>query len=198
MSSKWNHVLDDAEITMMMEPELGTQMIYEFVNTGDCSRNFLDQNTPEVRKVYPPNSTVIVYNECSVVQLLGEITKLVVEKNTGTIVLGQMEEWDQVSTNSIVIKSSDSTIYSSNTVASLEIQDLGADSHFFQYGMITEHVDIKRIAATAKVSLMAVTSQTPPTFDFWIEQNCGTVRVWEPRDEWNSYINNTNCVGANG
>jgi len=65
---------------MMVEPMPGTQTIYEYLS--DCPTEFTS-----VSKVYPPNSTVIVNNACPNLwwYVLGEVTKLVVEHNDGSI-----------------------------------------------------------------------------------------------------------------
>ena len=77
--SKWGHTLDDTEITLLIEPKPGTQFIYEYIS--DCSDN--------VAIVFPPNSTVILNNPCDIwIQIFGEVTKLVVEKNRGMLDLG--------------------------------------------------------------------------------------------------------------
>ena len=76
LASKWGHKLDNAEITLLIEPTPGTQAIYEYISV--CSSSIKS-------KVYPPNSTVIVNNLCATntLEILGEVTKLVVERNKG-------------------------------------------------------------------------------------------------------------------
>jgi len=78
LTSKWGHTLDDAEFTLMVEPMPGTQAIFEYLN--DCP-----ESPKEKLKVYPPNSTVIVHNLCENLSftVLGEVAKLVVQKNLG-------------------------------------------------------------------------------------------------------------------
>jgi len=68
----------------MLEPAPGTQSIYEYIS--DCA-----EDGEEILKVYPPNSTVIVYNTCpyTVLGVLGEVTKLIVEHNSGCVALGR-------------------------------------------------------------------------------------------------------------
>jgi len=72
LPSKHGHTLDDANMTMLVEPMPGTQVIYEHIT--DCSDDFT--------KVYPPNTTLVVHNRCPInLELLGEVTKLVVDYN---------------------------------------------------------------------------------------------------------------------
>ena len=97
--SKWDHTLDDKEFTLMLEPYPGTQVIYEHFSS-DCPTSWTN-----VRKVYPPNSTLILNNPCKCINLtaLGEITKFVVERNYGGVFLGL--HTDEVYTKEVVIKS---------------------------------------------------------------------------------------------
>ena len=139
--SKWNHTLDDAQITFMLEPMPGTQIIYEHIN--DCSNLNLS-------KVYPPNSTVILNNTCPKLSIviLGEVRKLVVEQNYGFIDLGTYD-WQQVlpvvHTEEVVIKNNDAPykfgILIYNLVDRVEIQSNRARIEFFS--RVTEHVDLR-------------------------------------------------------
>ena len=72
LPSKFGHTLDDANMTMLVEPIPGTQAIVEYI--GDCA------NTSSFKKVYPPNTTLILHNTCPIfMDILGEVAKLVVE-----------------------------------------------------------------------------------------------------------------------
>jgi len=75
VASKWGHTLDDKEFTLMVEPYPGTQVIYEHL--GNCLTALTSK-----KKVYPPNTTLIVNNPCARLSFtaLGEITKFVVER----------------------------------------------------------------------------------------------------------------------
>jgi len=99
LTSKWGHTLDDANITALVEPTPGTQVIYEYIN--DCP--ILNDGTNH-GKVYPPNSTVILHNNCLYPRWTvdGEVTKLVIEYNRGKINLGV--GFDDVFTNEVVVK----------------------------------------------------------------------------------------------
>jgi len=57
LPSKSGHTLDDKEFTLMLEPYPGTQVIYE--HFADCPTEHT-----VMKKVYPPNTTLIVNNPC--------------------------------------------------------------------------------------------------------------------------------------
>jgi len=78
-----------------------------------------------VRKVYPPNTTLIVNNPCTKIGFyaLGEITKFVVESNYGWVDLGKFS--NEVYTKEVVIKRNygDGGIYLYNRMDRVEIQE---------------------------------------------------------------------------
>jgi len=115
--SKWGHTLDDKEFTFMLEPYPGTQVIYEHFSS-DCPTD-----DTSMKKVYPPNSTLIVHNPCANLSFtaLGEITKLVVEVNWGHLFLG--ESIGKVYTKEVVIKSNYRLTNINNKTDRVEIQD---------------------------------------------------------------------------
>ena len=132
--SKWGHVLDDAEITLMLEPIPGTQAIYEYIN--DCSQPGV------MKKVYPPNTSLILNIACQkYVTVLGEISKLVVLQNKGSLELGAWGEVDLVTTEEVVIKSNQGSIYTYYSLNSVEVQQNDWLISFI--GRIHEHVDMK-------------------------------------------------------
>ena len=131
------HTLDDKEFTAMLEPYPGTQVIYE--HFGDCP------TLPEtwVNKVYPPNTTLIVNNPCwnLNINVFGEITKLVVERNYGGLYLGS-QETDGVYTKEVVIKSNDNWLRLNNNMDRVEIQENTSEIGVF--GRVAEQVDVKK------------------------------------------------------
>ena len=135
--SKWGHTLDDANMTMLVEPMPGTQVIYEYID--DCSKY---GTWGHLTKVFPPNTTLIVHNFCPLtLTIVGEVTKLVVEynSNVGEIVLGSGR--NSVLTQEVVIRSNDGYVGLLNTVKSLEVQN----NTFYMdiWGDVTEHIDLK-------------------------------------------------------
>ena len=169
LPSKWGHILDDAEITLMLEPIPGTQVIYEFLN--DCSRRSL-------KKVYPPNSTVRVYNACPLeLTVLGEVAKLVVDYNAfnGVIWLGDLDKLNSVATQEVVIRSNYGYISLYNKMKSIEVQE---NAMFLSVdGDVTEHIDLRKNTITSTYSIV---SETCP--DLWIGNQCGLIQFF-----------NTNC-----
>ena len=131
LPSKYGHTLDDVEFTAMLEPMPGTQLIYEHLS--NC--------TGDVKKVYPPNTTLVVHNTCKEFShtVLGEVAKLVVERNEGTLYLGREEEL--VHTSEVVIKENARTIVICNSTDRVEIQTNSGS--FVNNGTILEHVDVK-------------------------------------------------------
>jgi len=116
LTSKW-HTLDDKEFTLMLEPYPGTQVIYEHL--GNCPTVWTT-----VKKVYPPNTTLIVNNPCGYISFwsLGEITKFVVEENYGDLRLGGVDR-DAVYTKEVVVKSNHGDISLKNSMDRIEIQE---------------------------------------------------------------------------
>lgn len=111
LPSKYGHILDDAQITLLVEPTPGTQAIYEYLS--DCYAN--------INKVYPPNTTLILDIKCGTITVLGELAKVVVERNEdGGIFIGN-SVLDGVYTKEVVVKSSNSHIWLNNNINSLEI-----------------------------------------------------------------------------
>jgi len=141
--SKFGHTLSDAQITGMLEPMPGTQVIVEYIS--DCSFSKLSKH-------YPPNSTVLLHNTCnSYIEILGEVRKLVVFENVGTIDLGKWDTHDKAFTEEVVIKSNNGNpgnndvfngIYINNKTKTIEIQH--SNSRVYVAGSVTEHIDIKR------------------------------------------------------
>jgi len=110
LASKWGHILDDTEMTLMVEPYPGTQTIYEYINT--CG---------DVEKTYPPNTTLIatVATDCAFLSALGDIKKFVVMENLGGISIGNAFTHIE----DIVIKSTSENIVLWSSVGNLEIQE---------------------------------------------------------------------------
>ena len=104
-------MLDDAEMSIMVEPYPGTQVIYEFITTcGSMSS-----------KVFPPNSTLILSNRCTDwIFVLGEVKKLVVLENNGEIDFG--DYFNQTYTEEVVIQNNFGVVIISNKTKAIEIQ----------------------------------------------------------------------------
>ena len=80
LTSKWGHILDDTEITGMIEPYPGTQYIFEYISTCE-----------HISRTYPPNTTLITYlaTNCASLTAFGDIKKLVVLQNLGLLSVGK-------------------------------------------------------------------------------------------------------------
>ena len=99
----------------LVEPIPETQIIYEHIS--DCAR------TSSFKKVYPPNTTLIVHNNCDVgLTILGEVAKLVVEVNAGGIYLGEYGQKDKFFPQAVVIRENKGFINLYHQMNSLEVQ----------------------------------------------------------------------------
>ena len=184
LPSKWGHNLDDAQITMMIEPYPGTQTIFEVFN-GDCNRDFeelFDVDEWDEIKTYPPNSTVYVLNNCSAILMFGNITKLVVESNTGSVIIDSATD-NRVYIEDVVVKSSNNILFITNEIGSFEIQDLGPGSLTQTVGKIRKHIDVKRVGEHAELYIYYPTVDPADNYDFWVGQNCGDLQVWSASAE---------------
>ena len=178
--SKWGHILDDANMTMLVQPIPGTQTIYEYIN--DCSAGTFT-------KMYPPNSTVIVYNQCPIdVRLLGEVTKFVVQYNCSNSNLWLGDYNGVAFTREVVIKQNDGYMFLTNRMNSIDIQN--NNSLIAVYGDVLEHIDIKN---NSKDSTYYLNSNLCP--DLWVDSQCGKLLLRNPAcgAEWEDYINTSNC-----
>jgi len=99
--------------------------------------------------VYPPNSTVILNVTCDTnfnLSVLGEVTKLVIEYNRASIILGGFS--GDVFTNEVVIKHNAGQLSLLNDMGSVEIQSNGGGGGgkygvIDVYGSIRYHMDQK-------------------------------------------------------
>ena len=175
LPSKSGHTLDDAEFTIMVEPMPGTQLIYEHLR--DCTTN--------VTKTYPPNTTLVVNNTCKkALTILGEVTKLIVEKNEGTLHLG----WfiDEVYTSEVVIKENKGKISLRNTMDRVEIQT--NDKQLTVWGKILEHVDVKVAGGTFDFF------SDEGAFDIWVGSGCPAIYCeYDCLNSSRDYINTNDC-----
>jgi len=117
----WEIIQTFNDFNVLVEPLPGSYVILEHHKSCET-----------LSKIYPPNTTLVVNNECGTMQLSGDIKKFYVVNNKGHIWFGGNPAIPDTihRTEEVTIKHNDGTINISNSVTTVDVEELKGTLYF--------------------------------------------------------------------